>query len=397
MARSQSVAGSENMRQGDSLTLKDFERAEFENRWKRTRRLMELATLDAIVATRQSNYRYLSGHRSVQFAIDVRPMLLVLPLRSDPVLLIPDVEVPEARSQTWVSEIHGYQGVTFSPAALTGLLGELGLARARLGWELGPRQRLGLPYDVFEAAREQLPKATFVDASGVLDAAKLVKSAAELERIKRACEIAAVVYELVLSRVQTGLSIEQCEQLVLKAMLEAGSDPDVRGIVSFGSYPKHHVYQAGDVLQLDFVTSHRGYRGDVTRRAVFGKPNRTHHRDHNEIVSVEQAVLAAMTAGTAANHVLDAGNQKLVELGHAPIEGEGWIGHGLGLELLEPPFLNRHDSSLLRAGVVLTPEPWYFRSSNWVMVEDTVVVTEGQAVSLSPLAFSYDVLRTIPD
>ena len=385
------------MKQDDSLTLKDFERAEFESRWRRTRRLMELAAIDAIVATRQGNYRYLSGHRSVQFAIDVRPMLLVLSLRSDPVLLIAGVEVPDARAQTWVSDIRGYQGVSFSPADLTGLLGDLGLERARLGWELGPRQRLGLPYEVFETAREQLPNATFVDASGIFEAARLVKSAAELERVRRACDIAAVVYELVLSRVRTGLSIEQCELLVLQAMLETGSDPDVRGIVSFGSYPKHHVYRAGDVLQLDFVTSHRGYRGDVTRRAVFGKPNRLHHRDHNEIVSVEQAVLAAMTAGTAANNVLDTCNQKLADLGHAPIDGAGWIGHGVGLELLEPPSLNQHDATVLRAGMVLTPEPWYFRSTNWVMVEDTVVVTEGQPASLGPPTFGYDVLRTIPD
>src|SRR5438445_4880374 len=109
---------------------KELERREYEDRWARCRTLMDGAYLDVLMATRQSNYRYLCGHQSVQFALEARPLIFLLPLASDPLLLVPASEAPDARAQTWVEDVRDYRGVPFDAVALVATLVDLGLGSA---------------------------------------------------------------------------------------------------------------------------------------------------------------------------------------------------------------------------------------------------------------------------
>jgi Xaa-Pro aminopeptidase len=356
--------------------LKDFDRAEFESRWTRMRELMRASSIDALLVTTQSNYRYLCGHRSVQFAIGARPMILVLPLDSDPVLLIPGGEVSEALAQTWIEDVRGYTGLPLEAAAVPATLRDLGLDRARFGCELGPWQRLGIPHSMFEAIREGLPAARFVDASAVLEAVRMVKSEAEIARIEAACKVAAVAYQLVEGRVRPGLSVAEGEDICMRAMLEAGADMDERHVVSFPSFPKHHVFAAGDLFQIDFALALRGYRADLTRRATFGSPSAAQQRDHDQISAIQKMVISAMRPGASARSIALLFNAQAAGLGHPGLGGGGWIGHGIGLDLLERPSLNETDATRLQAGMVLTPEPWFVRDGRVVMAEETVLITD---------------------
>ena len=81
------------------------------------------------------------------------------------------------------------------------------------------------------------------------------KSEAEVARVRRACEVAALAYELVLTRVHTGMTVEGCERLCLEALADAGGDLDVRGVVSFGPRPGDHVYRRGDLFPLALCLS----------------------------------------------------------------------------------------------------------------------------------------------
>ena len=376
--------------------LKDFGREEYEDRWERTRTLMEATGVEVLMATRQSNYRYLCGHRSVQFALEARPMVLLLPLRSDPVLLIHAGEVADAKAQTWVEDVRGYEGLPFEAGTLAATMVDLGLAGARIGCELGPAQRLGLSQRAFETLRAGLPGACFTDASDVLETVRMRKSEAEVARVRRACEVAALAYELVLTRVHTGMTVEGCERLCLEALADAGGDLDVRGVVSFGPHPGDHVYRRGDLFHLDLATSHRGYRADLARRATFGPADDEQRRDQKVIVAMQRRVLEAIQPGAPARSVMAACNQRLGELGREGPGERAWIGHGLGLDLLERPWLDLRDETSLAAGMVLTPEPWFRRGSGTtVMVEETVLVTEKGAEPLVPWGF--ETLRTIDE
>ncbi|MGH7775603.1 MAG: aminopeptidase P family N-terminal domain-containing protein, partial [Candidatus Dormibacterales bacterium] len=242
---------------------------------------MERAGLDALLAGGRASYRYLTGHRSVQFAIDKRPMLVLLPLVGPPARLVYGAEVAEAAAQSWIEDVRGYPGRSPLEAGLVAdLLSGLGLGEATIGWELGPGQRPALPHSTFEEVRRHLPGARFVDGSAVLDACRLVKSDAEVLRVEEACRVACRGHRLALERMRPGLSVAECERLVLAAMLEAGTDADPPPVLFFGGAAQAHVYAEGEVLQLDFAVSLRGYRADLTRRASFGAPGALHLRDH---------------------------------------------------------------------------------------------------------------------
>ena len=365
--------------------MKDFDRAEFDTRWTRTRELMQASSIDALFVTAQSNYRYLCGHRSVQFAIAARPMILVLPVDSDPVLLIHGGEVNEALAQTWIEDVRGYSTMPLEAAVVSGTLRDLGLERARLGWELGPWQRLGIPQSLFQAMREELPAAVFVDASPVLEAVRMVKSEAEIARIEAACSVATAAYHLVEARVQPGLSVADCEDISMRAMVEAGADVDARHMVSFPSFPQHHVFTAGDMFQIDFALAFRGYRADLTRRATFGPATDAQLRDHDQISAIQAKVISALRPGAPANSVAMLFNAQAADLGYPRLGSGGWIGHGIGLDLLERPSLNATDATPLQPGMVLTPEPWFVRSGQVVMAEETVLITKsGSRVLTQP-------------
>jgi Xaa-Pro dipeptidase len=346
---------------------------------------MKASSIDALLVTAQSNYRYLCGHQSVQFAIAARPMILVLPLNSDPVLLIHGGEVKEALTQTWIEDVRGYHAMPLEAAVVSGTLRDLGLERARLGCELGPWQRLAIPQSLFQAMREELPEAAFVDASTVLEGVRMVKSEAEIARIEAACRVAAAAYQLVETRVQPGQSVSDCEDICMRAMLEAGADLDARHVVSFPSFPKHHVFSAGDLFQIDFALAFRGYRADLTRRATFGPATDAQQRDHDQISAIQAKVISALRPGAPANSVAMLFNALAADLGYPGLSSGGWIGHGIGLDLLERPSLDAVDATLLEPGMVLTPEPWFVRSGLIVMAEETVLITDaGSRVLTQP-------------
>lgn len=135
--------------------------------------------------------------------------------------------------------------------------------------------------------------------------------------------------------------------------------------------------EAGDVLLIDAATTADGYWADVTRSATLGPPS-------DEVASAWDAVRAAHAAGVAAvgpgvpaRDVDRAARDVLVERGL----GEQFIhrtGHGLGLELHEPPYLSSTSDEVLQPGMVVTVEPGVYLSGQFgLRLEDNVVVTDG--------------------
>ncbi|MGH7777912.1 MAG: M24 family metallopeptidase, partial [Candidatus Dormibacterales bacterium] len=286
---------------------------------------------------------------------------------------------------SWIEDVRGYPGRSPLEAGLVAdLLSGLGLGQATIGWELGPGQRPALPHSTFEEVRRRLPRARFVDGSPVLEACRLVKSAAEVLRVEEACRVASRGHRLARERMRPGLSVAECERLVLAAMLEAGADADPPPVLWFGGAARSHVYAGGEVLQLDFAVSYRGYRADLTRRSSFGPPAAVHLRDHEDITKIQDAVLQEVRAGAPVRALVGAYDRAARAAGLPALRAGDWIGHGLGLDLLEPPALDSEDETVLVPGMIITPEPWFLREGRLVMVEETVLVAEAGARRLAP-------------
>ena len=175
--------------------LREFEPAEYAARWERARTGMAALGLDALFITSEANYRYLSGHVTPFWVSKTRPLFFLLPLHGDPVVFVTASQVPAVRATSPVADVRAWEGFVAPGLDLVvQALGELGLARGRIGAELGEEQRLGLPYADFLALQQRLPGAAFVDAAPLLWELRRLKSPAEIAYLRRSAQIAGAAY-----------------------------------------------------------------------------------------------------------------------------------------------------------------------------------------------------------
>ncbi|HEY2987636.1 MAG TPA: aminopeptidase P family N-terminal domain-containing protein, partial [Candidatus Binatia bacterium] len=170
-------------------TESPFSEKEYLDRYDRAQALMERDGLDALVISEKNNYWYFTGLISYQLDHIQRPQICFLPKRGKPMLLVYGNDKAKAKALSWAGEVRAYTDVPFPQAMIAGCLKEMGLGAAKLGFELGADQRLGFPVNYFSGLTEALPKAELKDGSGALTEMRLIKSAQEIECMRKACDI----------------------------------------------------------------------------------------------------------------------------------------------------------------------------------------------------------------
>ena len=221
----------------------------------------------------------------------------------------------------------------------------------------------------------------------------MVKSAHELALMRRACAITLAAYRAVFSSLSEGMTVAQVSGWVAAAHRRLG----VRGgaLVLFGpdaAFPhgtaKPRTLKAGDVVLVDGGCRVHGYSSDITRTAVFGARPTDRQRTVWDLVRKAQvAAFEAARPGVECQAV-DAAARKVIEEGGF---GPGYaflthrLGHGIGLDGHEWPYMVRGNRTRLLAGMTFTDEPGiYVPGEMGIRHEDTVAVTESGCENLCP-------------
>jgi len=143
------------------------------------------------------------------------------------------------------------------------------------------------------------------------------------------------------------------------------------------------VIREGDLVVVDVGATYKFYRSDMTRTLVAGKPSEKQTRLHGIVQAAHEKAFAAMRANVNARDVDDVARKIIAEAGYGECFVHG-LGHGVGLEIHEPPTLNPSSKDVLAAGNVVTDEPGiYVVGYGGVRVEDTVLVQENGAEKLT--------------
>lgn len=236
-----------------------------------------------------------------------------------------------------------------------------------------------------EKLSEAAPDVEWAGADGIVEDLRQVKSAAEVERIRRAASLGDRVLGEFLDRVEEGASEADLAAELDYRLRRAGS----RGvafetIVAAGprsalphARPTERPVREGDLLLVDFGARVDGYCSDMTRVFCLGPAAPWQARLHGSVRRAQEAALSAVRPGAGVAEVDAAAREALDEAGLSEHFGHS-TGHGLGLEVHEAPSLSGRSEAELREGEVITVEPGaYLSGRGGARLEDDVVVRPG--------------------
>ncbi|GII53924.1 X-Pro dipeptidase [Planotetraspora thailandica] len=238
-----------------------------------------------------------------------------------------------------------------------------------------------MPVSVYHRLQAERP---LTAVGGLVETVRAIKDEGEIEALRRACAITDEAFSLVIGRIRPGVTEREIARWLEIQMIELGADkPAFDTIVASGpngSIPHHspsdRPVEPGDLVTMDFGALHDGYHADMTRTVAVGEPAGW-QRDLYELVrQAQRAGRHAVRPGATVAEVDAAAREPIVEAGHGPHFGHG-LGHGVGLEIHELPFLGPDKTGRLEDRVPITVEPGvYLPGRGGVRIEDTLVTRD---------------------
>lgn len=372
-----------------------FPESEFEERVVRFQRRMAQVRCDAVILTTEAEIRYFSGFLTQFWQSPTRPWFLVVPVAGKPISVIPEIG-ESGMAGTWIDDIRTWpspcpedDGISLLAATLEALPRRHG----RTGMCLGPESMLRMPAHAFSQLQDRIG-GELVDVAGVLQRQRMVKSPREIEKIRFICRLAGEAFANVPGHARVG----QTEREICRAMqhdllglgadscsyLVAGSGPGGYDSIIMG--PSDRRIDPGDVLIIDTGSTWDGYFCDFDRNWAFGAADSATRDAYRVVWQATGAGFASARPGSTTSDIWHA-MQAVMAAGGSLGNEVGRLGHGLGMELTEPPSNTPDDGTVLEAGMVLTLEPgMVFAPGREMVHEENIVITADGAEWLTPRA-----------
>ncbi len=362
----------------------------YASRVRALQQLQKAQGLDCVALVPGANLRYFSG---LGGHLSERPLVAFFPASGQPALALPALEVPGARALLpddvqllAYSDEEGHEHVFHQVAA------ELGLDRE--GVSVGVEY---LAMRLLEARRieQAFPGCRLLATEPWLPTLRMRKDEAEIALMRRAIEIAEAAMQRLLDEgaIRQGRTELQVTSDLRSAMLHEGGEEEafapivVAGPNSASPHagPSDRPLAPGDLVTVDWGTSYQGYRSDITRTFVLGEPSPEIERIYDAVLAANQAGRLVARAGTPAQEVDRAARRAITLAGFGP-HFLHRTGHGLGLEIHEPPYIVEGELEILQPGMTFTVEPGaYVPGVGGVRIEDDVLITEDGRETLTSM------------
>jgi Xaa-Pro aminopeptidase len=370
------------------------------HRRQRLTGVLEAEGLDALIGTTTENVYYVSGLRSIAHALFRGLELYAVFTRRGTALVIPYIDTTSVASEGIHADHLACYGKFFfeyaddpgdvgrkvrewtrQPAAgpadaLAGVLGDLGVLGRRVGLD-----EAGVFPQTWKRVEERLAGTTIVPAYQLFRQARMVKGPDEVAALEKAALIAEDGIAAVLRMLEPGVTERQAARVFEEEVLRKGAEPFFT-VVTIGEraaladvYPSERALRAGDLVRFDLGCVYKGYRSDISRTAVLGRPTDKQARYYGAALAGEKAAIAAMKPGVPVSEIFDVG-VRVTRANGMPHYQRHHVGHGIGLEPYDPPTINATTSTPLEPGMVFCVEtPYYEHGWGGVQVEDAVTIT----------------------
>jgi len=343
--------------------------------------------LKALIVFSQVQLGYSGAVRYISnFHLLTRKEYLVFPLSADPVLVLSIIgQRVNAGASSWISDIR-------TPGK-EGPIGEVANVARELGLDGGTIGIAGLketmPHADYEVLRRSLPKARLADATDLLDAVRMVKSQEEIALIEQTAGMADLCYEELLDTLRVGTNELDLMAEVNKLLTARGVE-DILILTSKGpsfpafiNQPGPYTFQQGDhyIFSVE-ISGPGGYWSQIARPVSVGPPSSQYRRLYEIAMRALEAGVSKLAPGTRIGELVETVAEAVQQGG---CRTGAWCGHGMGLDVGEPPGLVQGSTVELREGMVITIHPHVLSQDGkaGIFLGDTFVVEKGGPRNLS--------------
>ena len=228
----------------------------------------------------------------------------------------------------------------------------------------------------------------FVEATCLIEQMRMIKEDEEIKNIKTACEITDKCFTFLREFIKVGMTEKQIAREIENYFYENAHGISFQPIVASGensskphAVPGERKIQENDIITIDMGCKYNGYCSDMTRTIFVGSLPKEMEEVYELVLKNQKKVLNEIREGINIKQltkmVITDFNFKKYDLIHA-------LGHGLGLEIHEKPFVNARNDSNLKENMVITDEPGIYLPGRFgVRIEDTVLVTRQSCILLT--------------
>jgi Xaa-Pro dipeptidase len=350
---------------------------EFRARMEHAQKLMQDLSpkYDALFFAPGTSLYYFTG---VRWGLSERLLGLVVPRVGQPVLVVPAFEEGRLREKLrFPIEVRVWQEDE-SPTKLAAAgLADRGVRTGRLGIEETAC------FTFYDHLRKAAPGFECVSADPVTIGCRGSKSPHELELMRLACEATFDVFRAVFASLKEGMSQEEIGKLVEAGFSKTGLHGGALVLLGASAALPHGTIQpqklkAGDVVLIDGGCAVDGYQSDVTRTGILGKPDEKIACAFEIVRKAQDAALDAARTGRLSGSVDDAARKVITDAGYGPDYKffTHRLGHGIGLDGHEHPYLVRGSKTVLEPGMTFSNEPGIYVPGEFgLRCEDDMVIT----------------------
>ncbi|WP_327085849.1 aminopeptidase P family protein [Nonomuraea sp. NBC_01738] len=226
---------------------------------------------------------------------------------------------------------------------------------------------------------------TILPLDPLVELLRAVKDESEIDLLRTACAISDQAFADISGNIRPGVTERELARVLENRMIELGADKiafdSIVASGENGAVPHHtptsRELRKGDLVTFDFGANYRGYHADITRTVSLGEPAAWQREIYDLVAAAQKAGREALTPGASAKDVDGAARSIIAAAGHAEHFRHG-LGHGVGLEIHEEPFLGPSRTGRLEDRVPITVEPGvYLPGQGGVRIEDTLVTRDG--------------------
>ena len=358
--------------------------SEREQRREKARTLMKQLGFSAMLIEPGANMTYFAG---IDWGRSERLFAFLLPVTGKPVVISPAFEQQRAEDQVGGRfDIRVWQEDQNPEVLVADTLRDLGLASGRLAVDPSARTF------VFTELALARPGMQFATAANVINQCRGAKTAHEIEIMRFANQITLQAYREGFKTLRAGMTQAELARNFAAEITKLGYQGGVFALFGESSayphgLPKPRTLEENQVVLVDGGLSVHGYQSDMTRTVVFGTPSPEARKVFDTVYEAQRQALAFAAPGKKCGEVDAVARQVITDAGYGPDYRTFThrLGHGIGLEGHEWPYLVRGSQIVLEPGMTFSDEPGIYQYGKFgVRLEDIMAITESGAEMLTP-------------